>query len=92
MSQRLVMCVKLGKELPGMRFRPFPDELGQKLYESVSEEGWRLWLEHSKMLINEYRLDLVSAQAQKILREQCDAFFFGEGAQLPPDYQPPRAK
>ena len=24
--------------------------------------------------------------------EQCDKFFFGEGAQLPPDYKPPKAK
>ncbi len=89
---RMVNCVKLGKELPGMRWKPFEDEFGQKLYDNVSEEAWKMWLEHSKMLINEYRLDLMSPQAQALLREQCDKFFFGEGAQLPPDYVPPKAK
>jgi Fe-S cluster biosynthesis and repair protein YggX len=89
---RIVNCVKLGKELEGVKWKPWNDELGQKIYDSVSQEAWKLWLEHSKMLINEYRLDLMSPRAQQILKEQCDKFFFGEGAQLPPDYVPPKAK
>ncbi len=89
---RMVKCVKMGKELPDMRWKPFEDELGQRLFENVSQEAWKMWLEHSKMLINEYRLDLMSARAQQILREQVEQFFFGEGSQLPPDYVPPKAK
>lgn len=89
---RMVMCKKLGKELPGMKWKPWDDELGQRLFENVSEQAWKMWLEHSKMVINEYRLDLMSARAQQILREQCEAYFFGDGAQLPPDYVPPKAK
>ena len=89
---RMVKCVKMGKEMPGMRWKPFDDEFGQKLYDSVSDEAWKMWLEHSKMLINEYRLDLMSVASVKMLREQCDKFFFGEGALLPPDYVAPKAK
>ena len=89
---RMVNCVKLGREAEGMKWKPFNDEFGKKLFDNVSAEAWKMWLEHSKMLINEYRLDLMSPAAQKILREQCDKFFFGEGAQLPPDYVQPPAK
>jgi Fe-S cluster biosynthesis and repair protein YggX len=89
---RMVNCVKLGREAEAMKYKPFNDEFGQKLFDNVSQEAWKMWLEHSKMLINEYRLDLLSPAAQKILREQCDKFFFGEGAQLPPDYVAPKAK
>jgi Fe-S cluster biosynthesis and repair protein YggX len=89
---RMVKCVKLGREAEGMKWKPFEDELGQKLYDNVSQEAWKMWLEHSKMLINEYRLDLMSPRAQQILREQVEQFFFGEGSQLPPDYVPPKAK
>jgi Fe-S cluster biosynthesis and repair protein YggX len=89
---RMVNCVKLGKELEAIKWKPFEDELGQRIFDNVSQEAWRMWLEHSKMLINEYRLDLMSARAQQILREQCEQYFFGEGAQLPPDYVPPKAK
>jgi Fe-S cluster biosynthesis and repair protein YggX len=89
---RIVKCVKLGREAEGMKWKPFEDELGQKLFDNVSQEAWKMWLEHSKMLINEYRLDLMSPRAQQILREQVEQFFFGEGSQLPPDYVPPKAK
>jgi len=87
---RMVNCVKLGREAEGMKWKPFQDEFGQKLYDNVSEEAWKAWIEHSKMLINEYRLDLMSARAKAILREQCEQYFFGDGgsAAPPPDYKP----
>jgi Fe-S cluster biosynthesis and repair protein YggX len=88
----MVQCVKLGKELPAMKWKPFPDELGQRLFDNVSGEAWKMWLEHSKMLINEYRLDLMSAKAQATLREEVEKYFFGEGAQLPPDFVAPQSK
>ncbi len=89
---RLVKCVKLQRELPGIPYKPFEDELGQRIYDNVSLEAWKMWLEHSKMIVNEYRLDLTSKKAHEILQEQCDQFFFGEGAALPPDYVAPQAK
>jgi Fe-S cluster biosynthesis and repair protein YggX len=89
---RIVKCVKLQKELPGVKWKPWQDELGQRIFDNVSQQAWQMWLEQSKMLINEYRLDLMTAKAQEILREQCEKFFFGEGAELPPDYVPPKAK
>jgi len=89
---RMVQCVKLGKELPGLEDAPWPDELGDRIYENVSEEAWKLWLEHQKMLLNEYRLNPASAEAYEMLHKQCEEFFYGDGAQLPPDYVPPQAK
>lgn len=92
MTQRMVMCAKLGKELQGMPYKPFDNELGERIYNEISMDAWRMWLEHSKMIVNEYRLDLTSERAQQLLFEQAEKFFFGEGAQLPPDYRPPAAK
>ena len=89
---RMVHCKKLGRELPGMTFKPFPNELGQRIYDHVSQEAWKLWLEHFKMIMNEYRLAAGDPRANQILFQQAEQFFFGEGAQLPPDYQPPRSK
>ena len=89
---RMVNCVKLGKEMPALTFRPFENDLGQRIYETVSMDAWKMWLEHSKMIVNEYRLDLTQQTAHDILLEQCESFFFGEGAALPPDYVPPPSK
>ena len=65
---------------------PFKGELGQRLYENVSKDGWRVWLEHSKMLINEFRLDLTSEQGQRIWMTEMEKYFFGDGSELPPDF------
>jgi Fe-S cluster biosynthesis and repair protein YggX len=89
---RKVFCVKFQKEMEGLDEIPFEGPLGQKIYDSVSKEAWKMWVEHMKMLMNEYRLNLGTAQAQEFLLQQMDNYFFGEGAQLPPDFVPPKTK
>ena len=84
---RKVFCVKFQKEMEGLDEIPFEGHpLGQKIYDSVSKEAWKMWVEHMKMLMNEYRLNLGTSQAQEFLLQQMDKYFFGEGAQLPPDF------
>ena len=91
-APRMVMCKKLGREAEGVKYKPFENELGQRIYDNISQEAWKMWLEFSKMIVNEYRLDLTSPQGQRLLQEQAEKYFFGEGAALPPDYVPPQAK
>jgi len=91
-GQRMVKCVKLQKELPGLEKAPWPGELGQRIFESVSVEAWDLWKEHAKMVLNEYRLAPWTKEGQEIIQEQLEKFFFGEGAALPPGYVPQQAK
>src|SRR5438128_672894 len=54
---RMVKCKKLGQELPGLTYKPWPNELGQRVYENISQEAWGQWLEHFKRIMNEYRLN-----------------------------------
>jgi len=89
---RVVKCVKIGKELPGLDRVPWKGELGQRIYENVSKEAWKMWVEYSKMLMNEYRLNPLDPNSQKIMEEQMEQFFFGEGAKLPEGYVAPKAK
>ena len=86
---RKVMCVKLGREEEGLDRPPFKNELGQRLYANVSKPAWREWLEHSKKLINEYRIDLISKEVTTFILRECEKFFFGEGSALPAEYKPP---
>src|ERR1700685_355511 len=41
--ERKVFCVKLQKELPGLDETPFDNPLGQRIYDHVSKEAWRMW-------------------------------------------------
>ena len=73
---RIVNCVKLGKEAEGLDRAPYPGELGQRIFDNVSKEGWQLWLRQQTMLLNEYRLSPMDPKARKFLEEQMDKFFF----------------
>jgi Fe-S cluster biosynthesis and repair protein YggX len=89
---KMVQCVKLSQEAEGLDKPPIKGELGQRVFENVSKQAWKMWLEHSKMLINEYRLDLMSESGQRLWMTELEKYFFGEGAALPPDFVAPKAK
>lgn len=77
---RLVMCKKLGKELPGLAKPPYKNELGQRIYEEISKEAWDMWIRDSVKFINTYRVDLTSPEGQKFMFDQAAVYFgFKEG-------------
>ena len=86
---RMVHCVKLDKEAEGLERPTYPGELGKRIFESVSKEAWQQWMKQQTMLINEYRLSPMDPKARKFLEEQMEKYFFGEGAETPPDFVPP---
>ena len=88
---RMVHCVKLNKEAEGLDMQPYPGELGQRIFENVSKQAWQMWIQQQTMLINEYRLSPINPEHRKLLEEQMEKFFFGEGAETPEGYVPPSA-
>lgn len=89
---RMVKCAKFGKELPGLDEPPFDGPIGERVYENVSQEAWRLWGEHCKMIINEYRLNPAHKDAQELIVKHMEDFLFGQGSALPAEYVPPQHK
>jgi len=85
---RTVQCIKLGKELEGLEKPPIRGELGQRIYDNVSKEAWQLWVSHSTMIVNEYRLELGTPAATKIWLTELEKFFFGDGAKPPEGFVP----
>ena len=43
---RLVQCVLLKREAPGLDRPPYPGELGKRIFEQVSKEAWAQWITH----------------------------------------------
>jgi Fe-S cluster biosynthesis and repair protein YggX len=89
---RTVKCVKLGREAEGLDFPSYPGELGKRVYESVSKEAWKQWLEQQKMLVNENRFNLADKKARDYLAQQMEKHFFGAGADTAQGYVPPSDK
>ena len=68
---RLVKCKKFDKELPGLAKAPFSGEVGQEIYENISEEAWLAWTKDMQIkVINEYRLNMgVKADYEKLIEQ-----------------------
>ena len=80
---KTVMCKKLNKECEALDYLPYPGDLGKRIQDNISKEGWELWVNHQTMLINEMRLTPVDPKARKFLEEEMEKFFFGDGSQAP---------
>ena len=76
MSERVVHCRLLKKDLPALDRAPFKGEFGQRILAEVSKEGWQQWVKDSVRFINTYRVDLATPEGQKFMMKQC-AIYFG---------------
>ena len=86
---RNVQCEKLKKEAPGLEYLPYPGDLGQRIYDHISQQAWQEWLKHQTMLINEYRLTPIEPKAREFLEREMEKFLFEEGSEKPKEFVPP---
>lgn len=83
---KMVQCKKLGIEAEGLAATPYPGEIGQRIYENISQKAWDTWLNHQTMLINEYRLNLLDKKSREFLEAEMTKFLFGGGSEKPPGF------
>ena len=76
---RMIDCVVLKREAEGLDEPPHPGDLGQRIYEHVSKEGWNEWLKRLQMIINENQLNSADPRSIEIIEQHMLGFLFGEG-------------
>ena len=76
---RMVHCVVIKREAEGLDEPPHPGELGRRIYENVSKEGWTEWLQRLQMIINENQLNSADARSIEVIEQHMLGFLFGEG-------------
>src|SRR6202041_2610839 len=89
---RKIYCVLLKREAEGLDYLPYPGELGKRIYDSISKEGWAQWVAHQTMLINENRLTPIEPKARAFLVAEMEKFLFGSGSEKPKDFVPKEAR
>ncbi len=91
---RMVQCPVLKAQAEGLEEPAHPGELGHRIYESVSKEGWQRWLERLQMIINENQLNTSDPASIEIIEKHMQGFFFEEGefGGLPEGFRAPGAK
>jgi len=87
--KRMVECVVLKRKAEGLDKPPHPGELGKRIYENVSREGWRQWLDRLVMIVNENGLSTADPKNLSLIEQHMLGFLFGEGdyGQLPAGYR-----
>ncbi len=82
---RKVYCKLLKKEAEGLDSPPYPGEIGIRIYEDISKEGWQEWLKRLTAIINENRLSTADPQHLSIIEKHMVGFLFAESdmGQLP---------
>ena len=85
-----IHCVVLKQEAEALDAPPYPGELGQRIFENVSKQGWTQWLERLTTIINENGLNTAEPQTLELVEKHMKGFFFGEGdyGQLPAGFHP----
>jgi Fe-S cluster biosynthesis and repair protein YggX len=76
---KMVLCSVLKHEAPGLDRVPYPGELGERIFNSVSKEGWDRWITQQTMLINENGLSTMDSSSVQLLEKHMIAFLFNEG-------------
>ena len=91
---RMVQCLVIKREAEGLEKPPHPGELGQRIYENISKEGWQQWLQRLTMIINENHLSTADPASIELIEKHMLGFLFGEGelGGLPTGFRPPGAK
>lgn len=87
---RMVYCQVLKTEAEGLDKPPHPGELGKRIYENVSKEAWKKWLERLAIIINENRLNTADPETIELIEKHMVGFLFGEGdyGDLPGGFAP----
>lgn len=85
---RMVICKVLKREAEGLDELPYPGELGQRIYDNVSKQGWQEWLKRLTTILNENRLNTADPGSIEVIERHMIGFLFGEGdlGQLPPGF------
>jgi Fe-S cluster biosynthesis and repair protein YggX len=76
---RMVDCVVLKREAEGLDEPPHPGEIGKRIFENVSKEGWAEWLQRLQMIINENQLNSADSRSIEVIEQHMLGFLFGEG-------------
>lgn len=91
---RMVKCVVKKIEAEGLDAPPYPGELGERIYENVSKQGWLDWLTRLTMIINENQLSTADPRNVAVIEQHMIGFLFGESEMgaLPAGFAPAGGK
>ncbi len=74
-------CSRCNQTRESQAFPPFPNALGQRLFNEICAVCWGEWLKYQQQLINHYALNLREPGARDFLLQQMEQFLFTSAPQ-----------
>lgn len=71
-----IHCARCGQARETMPFRPFPSELGRRVFDEICGVCWAEWLKHQQALINHYGINLRDPKSREFLTANLEQFLF----------------
>ena len=72
----IITCARCTKTNEKMAFRPYNNDLGLRVFNSICQPCWAEWLKTQTQLINHYGLDVRDPKAKEFLFEKTEEFLF----------------
>ena len=85
-------CPIVGGLADGLEKPPFDNELGQRIFENISAQGFYQGLSHIAMVINENGLSTADDSAKDFIYQHMLGYFFKEGPFADNGFVPPNPK
>ncbi len=71
-----INCTRCGQTREAMPFRPFPTDLGRRVFDEICGTCWGEWLQQQQALINHYGINLRDPKAKEFLYGNLEQFLF----------------
>lgn len=75
-----VQCTRCGLAGERQAFKPFANELGIRIFDTICKACWAEWLKAQQQLINHYALIPHQPKSREFLLRNMEPFLFGGGA------------
>lgn len=69
-------CTRCGETRARVPFKPFPNAIGQRVFDGICNVCWQEWLKYQQQLINHYGLNLQDPQAKQFLYQHLEQYLF----------------
>ena len=73
---RKIFCKFLNDYHEGLDYKPYPGEIGQKIYNEISKLAWNKWISQQTTIINEQKLNMLNKDDQKKIKNYMKNFLF----------------
>ena len=72
----MITCTRCGQAREQQGFPPFPNAVGQRVFQEICAVCWAEWLKYQQQMINHYGLNLREPSAREFLLQQMEQFLF----------------